>query len=112
MAEDRQNYYSRIQQKHDFEINWNKAAGFYPRMGEIIVYSAEVDKEGNLLAEYDLLPEGRTKYYDYDRIKIGDGVRNIIELPFVNSNIIYTQDTDPSDTAPCPEGTIWIDTTP
>lgn len=60
------NVYSRIQHKHDIEANWIKASSFIPKQGEIIIY--DVDE----------------KYY-YERIKIGDGVKNVNDLPFVNS---------------------------
>ena len=52
-------------QKHDVEANWLKATNFVPMQGEIIVY----DIDDN---------------YDYERIKIGDGVQNVNALPFVD----------------------------
>ena len=55
---------TRLVQKHDTEANWNKATNFIPKDGEIIVY----DIDNN---------------YDYKRIKIGDGITNVINLPFV-----------------------------
>lgn len=61
MAE--QNIKSRIQHKHDTEANWNKAVNFIPLKGEIIVY----DTDSNV---------------NYERMKIGDGVTTIINLPF------------------------------
>lgn len=57
--------YSRLQQKHDTEANWLVASDFIPLAGEIIVY----DKD---------------EHYDYERIKIGDGVNTINLLPFDN----------------------------
>ena len=54
---------SRIQLKHDLETNWNKAANFIPKQGEIIVY--DIDEN-----------------YDYERIKVGDGKTAILYLPF------------------------------
>ena len=54
---------SRIQQKHDTELNWNKATNFIPKQGEIIVY----DIDDN---------------YFYERIKIGDGITPVTNLPF------------------------------
>lgn len=59
---------TRIQHKHDTEINWSKATGFIPKQGELIVY----DIDDN---------------YDYERIKIGDGVTNVNSLPFANEII-------------------------
>ena len=67
-------FYSRIIHKHDIETNWNTAANnsnFIPKQGEIIVY----DKDSN---------------YNYERIKIGDGVTNVANLPFILDSI----DTD------------------
>ena len=55
--------YGRSVQKHDIESNWQLATNFTPKQGEIIVY----DIDDN---------------YDYERIKIGDGVQNVNDLPF------------------------------
>ena len=63
MAEKKIN--GRIINKHDIEANWLKAENFVPMKAEIIVY----DKDEN---------------YDYERIKIGDGVTNVNDLPFAN----------------------------
>lgn len=63
---------TRIQLKCDTEENWNKAGpkegspGFIPLKGELIVYSAD-------------------ESHPFSRIKIGDGVTNVIELPFLHS---------------------------
>ena len=54
---------SRIQHKHDLEVNWNNAKTFIPKQGEIIVY----DIDDN---------------YFYERIKIGDGITTVTNLPF------------------------------
>ena len=59
----------RIINKHDTEENWLKATGFTPKQGELIVY----DIDDN---------------YNYERIKIGDGVQNVNDLPFVDDNAI------------------------
>ena len=61
MAE--KNFNARIVHKHDTEANWNKATSFIPKQGELIVYD-------------------RDSTYDYERIKIGDGVTNVNALPF------------------------------
>lgn len=66
MAE--KNIKSRIVHKHDVELNWNKAINFIPKQGEIIVY----DIDSN---------------HSYERIKIGDGVTNVNNLPFVISTL-------------------------
>lgn len=55
---------SRTIHKHDIEANWAKAT-FIPNQGEIIVYDIDASHE-------------------YERFKIGDGVRDINTLPFAN----------------------------
>lgn len=57
---------SRLILKHDIEANWVTAAArsnFTPKLGEIIIY--DIDEN-----------------YNHERFKIGDGVRNVEELPF------------------------------
>ena len=54
---------SRIVHKHDTEVNWNKATNFIPKTGELIIYDID-------------------EFYDYARMKIGDGVTSVIDLPF------------------------------
>ena len=56
---------TRLIQKHDTEANWNLATNFYPMKGEIIVY--DIDET-----------------HDYERMKIGDGVKLPVDLPFVD----------------------------
>ena len=63
---------SRIIHKHDIEANWLKATNFVPKVGEIIVYD----------------PDGK---YNYSRIKTGDGISNINNLPFINEAITPEQ---------------------
>lgn len=58
----------RVVQKHAIESDWEKAINFIPLQGEIIVYDSD-------------------DTYDYERIKIGDGVRNVNVLPFVDDVI-------------------------
>ena len=53
----------RQQQKHDTEANWQKASAFIPMQGELIVYDVDAD-------------------HKYARLKIGDGVTPVNELPF------------------------------
>lgn len=55
----------RIVNKHDTEENWLKATGFTPKQGELIVY--DIDEN-----------------YNYERIKIGDGIQNVNDLHFVD----------------------------
>jgi hypothetical protein len=65
---------ARITLKHDTEENWTKAVGFIPRASEPIVYD-----------EDDTHP--------YKRFKIGDGERNVNDLPFIN-DIITNDEID------------------
>ena len=76
MAEKR--FQTRMLQKHDIEVNWLRATAFVPLKGEIIVYDIEVDADGNTLA----LPDGRTTPYRHARMKIGDGISYLKDLPF------------------------------
>lgn len=66
------NIKSRIIHKHDTAANWSKATTFIPKQGEIIVY----DRDDN---------------YDYERLKIGDGDTNVINLPFAGDNKTQVQ---------------------
>ena len=56
---------TRIQQKHDIEINWSKAVNFIPKIGEVIVYDPD---ENHAVA----------------RVKIGDGVKTVVDLAFID----------------------------
>ena len=91
---------SRSIQKHDLEVNWNKATSFVPYKGEFIIYDIEVDKEGNNITQlnengeektvYELV--GRTTPYTYERIKLGDGKTLISNLPFIdNTSLKYIE---------------------
>lgn len=60
--------YGRSVQKHDIQSNWEKATNFIPMVGEIIIY----DKDEN---------------YSYERLKIGDGIQNVNNLPFVDDAV-------------------------
>lgn len=59
---------ARLQQKHGTTEDWNKAENFVPKVGEIVVYD-KYDKQGNQVA-------------DEVKMKIGDGVANVKDLPF------------------------------
>ena len=59
------NFNTRIINKHDVEENWLKAVNFIPKQGEIIVY--DIDKN-----------------YSYERMKIGDGISLVSDLPFAS----------------------------
>ena len=50
---------TRIQQKTDTKANWDKATNFVPLKGEYIYYS------------------------DINRVKVGDGIKKLSELPFL-----------------------------
>jgi hypothetical protein len=71
----------RIVNKHDTEENWLKATGFTPKQGELIVY--DIDST-----------------HSYERIKIGDGSKNVNALPFVDDDLkteLLTQINDVDD---------------
>ena len=59
---------ARQQQKNDIEENWDKAGenGFIPRKGEFIVYNKDGKNE-------------------FQRLKIGDGITKVHDLPFFAS---------------------------
>lgn len=65
---------TRIQQKHDTEVNWAKALNFIPKAGEIIIYDADEN-------------------YNFVRLKIGDGITPINSLGFLES-IITNKEID------------------
>ena len=54
---------TRVQMKHDVEANWQLATKFVPLAGEIIIYDADADNS-------------------FPRIKIGNGVTLVNNLPF------------------------------
>ena len=60
-------------QKHDIEANWEKATGFAPMEGEIIVYTPD-------------------DTHDFPRIKIGHNNTNVNALPFINEPLIVEFD--------------------
>lgn len=66
---------SRMVQKHDIEANWLKATNFTPLQGELIVY--DIDEN-----------------YNYERIKMGDGVTNVNELPFISPQADWNQNDE------------------
>lgn len=59
---------ARIPMKHDTEGNWNKATNFVPLAGEMIIY--DIDNG-----------------HSTPRIKIGDGVTKIGNLPFITNDL-------------------------
>ena len=62
----------RIQIKHDTAQNWAKAVNFTPLAGELIIYDG-------------VLENGI--YKEKPRLKIGDGVHKLAELPFVSIGV-------------------------
>lgn len=65
MASTKKNVNVRVQLKHDTEANWNKATSFIPMAGEVIIYDPDTT-------------------ITYPRTKIGDGVRTVPNLPFID----------------------------
>ena len=55
--------FTRIRNTHDTEENWNKCPEFVPKQAEMIVY--DVDKQ-----------------HSVERVKIGDGITPLKDLPF------------------------------
>ena len=74
---------ARIQNKHDIEANWLKNSDFIPMLAEVIIYDREIDENGNTLE----LPSGRTQPYVVERIKIGDGIHDVNDLPFFGEGL-------------------------
>ena len=60
---------SRVQLKNDTEENWNKAIRFIPLRGEPVIYLAD-------------------EAHPFFRVKIGDGMTNVINLPFIDAATI------------------------
>jgi hypothetical protein len=61
----------RIQIKHDIAANWAKAKNFTPLPGELIIYDGVIENG---------------VYIEQPKIKIGDGVHKLAELPFIEIN--------------------------
>ena len=64
---------TRIVNKHATEEAWD-ASDFIPKQGEFIIYDID-------------------DIYNYERLKIGDGVNYAYDLPFISSSAAYRQDT-------------------
>ena len=56
---------TRIVNKHSTESDWKKAINFVPLLGELIIYDPD-------------------EMYFYSRFKIGNGISNVNDLPFVD----------------------------
>lgn len=122
---------SRVLLKNDIEANWMKAVNFIPKLGEAIIYNAELDGQEPIVNGQPSRPPIK-----HPRIKIGDGITNVNNLPFTNDFIAeeiakcyandivilaeaqkqisevmpvkwYIQDDEPED---APEGSLWLDT--
>ncbi len=63
----------RLVLKHDTEENWAKAANFIPKQGEVIIYDGAAGSPS--------------------RVKIGDGVTKVNDLPFVHKYLLDNQNT-------------------
>lgn len=77
--------------KYELEVDWNKSS-YVPNEGEFVCYAIEVDKDGKVLCDSDgkpRLPEGRNWPYTYERLKLGDGVHTVKDLPFVGDNTFF-----------------------
>jgi hypothetical protein len=61
----------RIQIKHDIAANWAKAKNFIPLPGELIIYDG-------------IIEDGI--YIEQPKLKIGDGIHKLAELPFIEIN--------------------------
>ena len=61
----------RVQIKHDIAENWEKAVNFIPLPAELVLYDG-------------IIEDG--KYIELPRLKIGDGIHTINELPFIDLN--------------------------
>ena len=77
-------YNSRIVMKHDTKAHWDLAVNFIPLAGEIIVYD------------------------DLKKIKIGDGINNVENLPFFSEfgSALYVGENEPENS----DVFLWVDT--
>lgn len=66
--------HDRIRLKNDTEQNWNKAINFVPLDGEVIIYDAD-------------------EIHPNPRVKIGDGITVVSELPFSSNNYSVSNKT-------------------
>jgi hypothetical protein len=62
--------------KHDLSDNWAKAVNFIPKLDELILYDGVMENG---------------KYIELPRLKRGDGVTKLKDLPFLDAAI-----SDPS----------------
>lgn len=86
--------------KHDIEANWILAAensGFVPKAGEPIIYDPD-------------------EIYDSPRLKIGDGVTIVTNLPFIKAEVMgmfvgTEEEVAGEEFLNAPDGSVWIDPT-
>lgn len=71
MSEQVRRIKSRVINKHETEANWKKAVNFIPEQAEHIVY--DIDET-----------------HDYERLKIGDGITPVNDLPFIDETLIIS----------------------
>jgi len=75
---------TKIQQNRNFQSVWETTKSDYvPLEGELIVFEAEKTLDGTIL---DNSVTGR-EHYTFPRIKVGDGVTNVMDLPFASSGV-------------------------
>lgn len=74
---------ARIKSKHDTTANWNKAIGFIPMAGEIIIYD-DYEVKTWTVEEYG---ETVTKTKNIPNIKIGTGNAYVQDLGFVDEKL-------------------------
>lgn len=75
---------TRIQSKHAYEYHWKQATNFIPLAGEIIIYDADINAAGDAKGTHTV-----------PRIKIGDGITLVNNLPFTDAGIT-SGTTDPN----------------
>lgn len=68
-------YNVRLTLKNDTEENWEKAVNFVPKKGEPIIYNKDAK-------------------HNYSRIKIGDGITKVSNLPFSDIDNVAKLDAD------------------
>ncbi len=79
---------TRIVNKHATESDWEKAINFVPLLGELIIYDPD-------------------EMYFYSRFKIGDGIANVKDLPFVDGSGI-SNTIDAGNISTCEFGNMGI----
>ena len=93
---------TRIQHKRDTTANWNKARGFIPLDGELIIYTdySTITKEIN----------GKMTQVYVAGVKIGDGKAYVQDLPFVDEELrsrIMAHINNPTIHVSTQEKTFW-----